>query len=197
VTDYFALLDEPRRPWLEIEALKDKFHMLAAEAHPDRQHQSSEDDRLAANRRYADLNAAYHCLREPRTRLRHLLELESGARPSDLTNVPDALMDLFFALGQTSREVEAFLTEKSRASSPLLQVQLFERGQAWLEKLGGLRRMIALRRDSLLDEVKTLDAAWDSQDSKPLGRLQEIWRLLGFSDRWLAQIQERIVRLSL
>ncbi len=37
VTDYFALLNEPRRPWLEPETLKSKFLALAAEAHPDKQ----------------------------------------------------------------------------------------------------------------------------------------------------------------
>jgi hypothetical protein len=196
MTDYFALLNEPRRPWLEAGDLKGKFLALSAEVHPDRVHQASEADKLAANQRYTELNAAYNCLREPRDRLRHLLELELGQKPSDLTNVPNDLMDLFFNVGKVLRDVDAFLAEKGRASSPLLQVQLFERGQEWVEKLGGVRQTIAARRDPLVNELKSLDAAWDGPAAKPWERLLEIWRWLSFYERWLAQIQERAVQLS-
>lgn len=196
MTDYFALLNEPRRPWLEAEALKEKFLALSAEVHPDRVHLSSEADKLATNRRYTELNAAYHCLREPRDRLRHLLELELGKKPSDLTNVPDDLMDLFFGVGKVLKETDAFIVEKSKATSPLLQVQLFERGQEWIEKLGGLRQTINSRREPLINELKSLSATWDGEPQKPLERLLEIWRLLSFYERWLAQIQERLVQLS-
>lgn len=196
MTDHFVLLNEPRRPWLEAEALKEKFLALSTEVHPDRVHQASEAEKLAANRRYTDLNAAYNCLREPRDRLRHLLELELGKKPSDLTNVPNDLMDLFFTVGKSLREADAFLAEKGRASSPLLQVQFFERGQEWVEKLSDVRQSIAARRDPLVNELKTLDASWSNMAAKPLERLLEIWRLLSFYERWLAQIQERVVQIS-
>ena len=78
MTDYFALLDEPRRPWLEPEALKTKFLKLAAEIHPDRKHGAGKIEKAAANRSYAELNAAFNCLAEPKLRLLHLLELERG-----------------------------------------------------------------------------------------------------------------------
>jgi len=196
MTDYFALLDEPRRPWLEAEPLKEKFLALSAAVHPDRVHQASEPDKLAANQRYTELNAAYQCLREPRERVRHLLELELGRKPPDLTSVPDDLMDLFFQVGKLLRAADSFLAEKSKAASPLLQVQLFERGQEWVEKLSELRQAIALRRAPLVDELKTLGTAWESNAANPLERLLEIWRLLSFYERWLAQIQERVVQLS-
>ena len=84
MADYFALLDEPRRPWLDPEILKDKFHALAATVHPDRVHRASEPEKQEANQRYAELNAAYRCLREPTKRLRHLLELERGKKIEDV-----------------------------------------------------------------------------------------------------------------
>src|SRR5215472_9636832 len=76
MVDYFALLDEPRRPWLDAEPLKEKFLALSATVHPDRVHNLSETERAAAQERYTELNAAYQCLREPKERLHHLLELE-------------------------------------------------------------------------------------------------------------------------
>ena len=119
MTDYFALLTETRRPWLDADTLKTMFFAVSSEVHPDRVHNASESDKLVANQRYTELNAAYQCLREPRSRIRHLLELELGAKPSDLTNVPDDLMELFFAVGKAFREVDAFLGEKAQATSPL------------------------------------------------------------------------------
>jgi curved DNA-binding protein CbpA len=81
--DYFALLSEPRRPWLDAELLKQKFLALSSAIHPDHSHQAGEREREAATRRFAEMNAAWQCLREPRERIGHLLELESGARPAD------------------------------------------------------------------------------------------------------------------
>lgn len=196
MTDNFALLNAPRRPWLDPDSLKQTFFTLSAEIHPDRVHHTGTAEKRTANERYAELNAAYQCLREPRERLRHLLELELGAKPSDLTQVPEDLMDLFFAIGKEFRAVDAVLVEKSNATSPLLQVQLFERGQDGVEKLGALRQTVAVRRDALLGELEPMNAAWDAAAARPLARLREIWRLLSFYERWLAQIQERIVKLS-
>ena len=59
MTDYFALLNEPRRPWLDPDSLKKKFLALAAGIHPDRIHNADELEKAEANRRYAELNAAY------------------------------------------------------------------------------------------------------------------------------------------
>lgn len=196
MTDHFARLTEPRRPWLDGEALKAKFLTLSAAVHPDRVHQAAAPEKLAANQHYTALNAAYTCLREPRQRIRHLLELELGTKPSDLTNVPDDLMDLFFSVGKAFREVDALLAEKARATSPLLQVQLFERSQDQVEQLEKLRQRISPRREMLIAELQSLDAIWETATPKPTDALLRIWRLLSFYDRWLAQIQERVVQLS-
>lgn len=192
MTDCFALLNEPRSPWLETEPLKMKFFTLSSEVHPDRVHGASESEKRQANQRYTELNAAYQCLREPRSRVRHLLELELGSKPSDLTDVPNDLMELFFAVGKQFREVDAFLAEKSKATSPMIQVQLFERGMERVGQLQALNQMIASRRDALLGELKSFDADWRSHTD----RLLNIWRLLSFYERWMAQIGERSAQLS-
>ena len=116
--DYFALLSTPRQPWLNLDSLKQTFFTLSAELHPDRVHTADAAEKHTANERSAELNAAYQCLRAPRERLRHLLELELGAKPSDLTQVPEDLMDLFFAIGKEFRTVDALLVEKNQATSP-------------------------------------------------------------------------------
>ena len=93
MTDCFALLDEPRRPVIDLEALKAKFFSRSAESHPDRSHGAGEVERQAATDGYAALNSAYNTLREPKERLGHLLELERGRRPSGIESVPAEWMD--------------------------------------------------------------------------------------------------------
>jgi len=201
MTDYFALLGEPRRPWLDANALKSRFLSLSAQAHPDRVHGADASEKEVANRRFAELNAAYNCLREPKSRLQHLLEL--GGRPKDLQQIPSDLADVFVEIARLCRETDEFLVHKNKTSSPLLRAQLFERGQQWTEQLLARQQDIARRQDALLARLLVLDKTWRetltdaSARADLLNQLQEVWRLLSFLSRWTSQIQERVTRLVL
>src|SRR5215510_14814050 len=160
MTDYFALLKEQRRPWIDPDLLKQKFLALSAEVHPDRVHGAEESQKRAAQERYAELNAAYNCLREPKERLAHLLELETGAKPKQVQNVPTDLMDAFMEITSVCRGADAFLAEKNATTSPLIQLQLFERGQDWVEKLMKLQGKISSWREELMARLKNMDNEW-------------------------------------
>src|SRR5436190_23934387 len=162
MTDYFALLNEPRRPWLEPDTLKQKFLTLSAQCHPDRVQQGNEEERAAAHGRYTDLNVAYNCLRRPKDRLLHLLELERGAKPRQVENIPPGLMDVLLEVSQLCRKADAFLAEKASVTSPLLRVQMFERAQALTEKLIQQQKTINARQEKLVEELRELDAVWES-----------------------------------
>jgi len=199
MTDYFALLNEPRRPWLDVETLKQKFLGLSATVHPDRVHNLSEAERDAAQERYTELNTAYNCLREPKERLQHLFQLELGVPPKNTQRIPSDLMDLSLEVGKLCREADAFLAEKAKVTSPLLQVTLFERGQEFVDKLQPLRQRVNSLNDHLNEELLQIDAAWQSNAAPRSGllqRLEELHRLFSYFARWNAQIQERVVRLS-
>jgi hypothetical protein len=200
MTDNFALLNEARRPWLDADSLKQKFLALSANLHPDRIHSASESDKTDSTKKFTELNTAFNCLVEPKQRLLHLLELELGAKPKDIQTIPSALADLFAEVSMVCRSVDGFLAEKGKVTSPLLQVQLFERGQDWVEKLNVLQRKLNELREKLTEELKSLDAQWISADAASrkeiLPRLEELYRLFGYFNRWHNQIQERVVQLS-
>ena len=200
MTDYFALLDAPRRPWLDADLLKQKFLVLSAETHPDKILSANENDKIAAAKKFAKLNVAYNCLAEPKSRLLHLLELELGAKPKDIQQIPAALADLFAEIANNCRDADKFLAEKAKATSPLLQVQFFERGQEWIEKLNLLQRKLNELREQLMDRLKLLDEKWLAADTNSrrdiLPKLEELYRLFGYFNRWNNQIQERGVQLS-
>ena len=69
MTDYFALLGEARRAWLDPEKLRQKYFALSRAAAAD-----------------AELNEAFRVLSDPKLRLHHLLTLEgadlTASRPS-------------------------------------------------------------------------------------------------------------------
>ncbi len=202
MTDAFALLDEPRRVWLDPEALKQKFLTRAAEFHPDRAHQASEAERATAQQQYTELNAAYQRLRDPKERLQHFLELELGTRPASVQAVPAELMELFLEAARVCREAGAVAAGHARITSPLLKVQAFEQAQNWVERLRTLQRRIQAGYEDLLDQVKQLDEAWCAGTGAPeraalLARTDELARRLSFFSRWSAQVQEQMVRLSL
>jgi DnaJ-domain-containing protein 1 len=198
--DNFALLNEPRRPWLDADLLKQKFLALSTTVHPDKIHSASENEKSVSAKKFAELNAAYHCLAEPKSRLLHLLELELGAKPKDIQQIPAALADLFAGIANHCRSTDGFLAEKSKVTSPLLQVQLFERGQEWVEKLNVLQRKLNELREKLQAELKSLDAQWIATAAGSRGeilpKLEELYRLFGYFNRWNNQIQERVVQLS-
>jgi curved DNA-binding protein CbpA len=198
--DYFALLKEQRRPWIDPDLLKEKFLALSAEVHPDRVHGAEESDKRAAHERYTELNAAYNCLREPKERLAHLLELETGVKPRQVQNVPSDLMNAFMEITNVCRGADAFLAEKTATTSPLLKLQLFERGQEWTEKLMALQRRTNSWREELLARLKEIDGEWERKAGERKGLLELLEKncqLLGYFGRWSAQIQGRIVQLSL
>jgi curved DNA-binding protein CbpA len=201
VTDYFALLNEPRRPWLDADLLKQKFLALASEVHPDRVHNASESEKFAVTKRYTELNAAFNCLAEPKSRLLHLLELELGAKPKDVQQIPAVLANLFAEIATVCHKADEFFAEKSKVTSPLLQVQLFARAQEWIEKLNSLQRKLNGLREKLTGELKSLDGKWIENNSETRGgllkKLEELYRLFGYFNRWNNQIQERVAQLTL
>lgn len=203
MTDYFAVLNEPRRPWIEPAHLKSKFLARTGDLHPDRMQSPRPEERAAATRRYAELNAAFNTLKDPRTRTRHLLELELGRKPEDLHEIPPELAEVFLQVAQINREVASFLVQRARASSPLLRLQFFERGHAWTGRLDALRSRLELQQNGLLEQLRNLDAEWRASESdasargRLIQRLDEIQRLLGFYARWIAQMREALLQLAL
>jgi DnaJ-domain-containing protein 1 len=203
--DNFALLGQPRLPWLDPAALKAAFLQQSARLHPDRAHAANAEEQAAATGRFAELNAACNCLREPKDRLLHLLELESGAAPANVQSVPADMMDLLMETGQVCRQADQFLAAKSRAASPLLQAQMFEQALDWTARLQGLQERIQLRREQLLAELRDMNEAWISAPpvpsparpgSLPLRRLEELGRTFSYIARCGGQIQERLAQLS-
>ena len=198
MTDFFALLGQPRQPWLDEDALKAAFHEKSSSLHPDRFHNADDAAREEAGRIYAELNSAYQCLREPKDRLAHLIELESGRKPGGIQSVPAEAMELFAQVGQLCRETDAFLVERAKATSPMLKVRQFERGLEWTDKIQALMKSLNEQREELHAKLRSMNESWVSGSmAASLPVLGEIHSRLSYLNRWMAQLQERFTQLAL
>lgn len=110
----------------------------------------------------------------------------------------------FVEVGQLFKQADAFLLERAKTTSPLLQVQQFEIGQGWVDTLKALGQELASQQQELVAELKLLDAQWvEKGESDPaaranmLLRLEQLYRLFSYFARWEGQIRDRIVQLSL
>lgn len=198
--DSFALMGEPRRPWLDAEELRGKFLRFSAAAHPDRHREAAPEARAGAQDHYAEMNAAYQRLRNPRDRLKHLVELESGARVTDVQQVPAELMDRFLEVGQLCAEADRWLA-RGAGNSALLRAERFEAAQELSARLLKLNDHLGAWEEELQGRLRSLDRQWTSlgtggDRAAVVAEMADLSRLYGFCARWTAQVRERLVRLA-
>lgn len=194
--DYFALLDEPRKPWIDTGLLKDKFMEMSARYHPDKFPQATPEERERISARYAELNAAYQCLSHTRDRLLHLIELETGKPPSDVQRIPPGTSDLFMQIGQTCAQAAAFLEKQPQTDSPILKAKRFVEQMEWTDKLTDFQNQLQEISNKLEEELKRMNTDMENGAPLPLERLEEIYRSASYINRWTDQIREKIVQLA-
>src|SRR6478752_336997 len=106
--DAFAILQLPRRPWLEEGEVRAAFQKAAARMHPDAASGSDAD--------FSELTKAYQTLREPASRLRHLLSLECPAATSTAPG-PAELMSLFPIIAAVRQKLDSARSSADLASA--------------------------------------------------------------------------------
>jgi curved DNA-binding protein CbpA len=194
MTDYFALLNFSRTPWLEAADVQKRFLELSAAAHPDRVHNLGADETGSANVRFAELNKAAVILKGPKERLHHLLALETGAAPATTQSIPNELIELFGKIGQTCRSVDQFIAEKNRTTSPMLQAQMFGKGLEWNDAIAELQGRVGEVRTKAEAELQQIGKNWPGE--KPLARIAGLAHLFAMIGKWEAQLQERFATLA-
>jgi len=203
MTDYFALLQTPRRPWVDAEKLKENFQSLSARVHPDRLHEADEATRQVAAKQYAELNEAHRCLRESKARLHHLLWLERGSKPGDTNLLPETLMRLFSQIGPLLRDADQLLKEKGQAGSAVQRALITARSLPCLERILAMQYEMGEQKRQLDAELCSIDAAWAASGQTPnervslLAQCEKLYHHLGFLDRWMTQLQSRSLELTL
>jgi molecular chaperone HscB len=91
--DYFEVFDLPRKLQVDLDALQEMFYELSRRHHPDFHQMAGPVGQAVALQRSALVNRAYRALREPVSRLAHVIALEAGQGEA-AAGQPQAPMDL-------------------------------------------------------------------------------------------------------
>jgi molecular chaperone HscB len=104
--DYFALFGMPRKLWIEMSALEQKFLQLSWKLHPDNFVNASEEERALSLKRSSELNDAYRTLRDPIGRVEYLLAIEGERKEGEKKQqAPPELLEEVFELNESLDEL--------------------------------------------------------------------------------------------
>jgi len=151
--DYFSFLGLPRTLVIDANDLERRFRDLSRKFHPDYFYNASPTERLASLERSSYLNDAYRALRNPVSRIEHLLAIEGlpSAKSEEATaKVPPSLLEEVFALNEELDEIRDL---RESGADP-------ERLRARLEQA---RAPIEAKREEHERQLQELSARWDAQ----------------------------------
>ena len=193
MTDYFVLLGQPRRPWLDPVCLKDAFHRLSLIHHPD----AAGGNTLS----FSLLNSAFASLQLPASRLKHLLNLQNFTSDRPANEIPPSLSAIFLKLAALRQHLAEFLGRKGAATSALGLALLATEHARWVAEWMEMKGFIEVCSAQATGRLQSLDAAWLSIAPGAGGEIHEQLELLQkefvYLARWSAQIRESLLALEL
>ncbi len=187
--DHFAALDQPRRPWLDADAIKELFHRASAAWHPD---VAGSGDAT----RFAAASAAYSALRDPVSRLRHLLELEVPEQLTRPAEIPPDFADLFMRLAEFRQTLNGFQKKESAAAHGLARALLAEERHSLWQRASALKGELEAAYDASLALLRALDADWEPRAAGAAERLAALQQRFAYLSKWRAQLGESLFKLD-
>ena len=151
--DFFALFGLPRKLWIEMNALEQKFLQLSWKLHPDNFVNATEQERELSLKRSSELNDAYRTLRDPVARVEYLLAIE-GARVEgkNKQQAPPELLEEVFELNESLDELREAKASGSDTDALKRQLESAEKNfQGKLAEVDGELQTAAKEWDATVD----------------------------------------------
>ncbi len=193
MTDYFALLEQPRRPWLEPEQLKQAFHAKALQEHPDAQ--LHEVDAGASGTAFAELNEAYQVLHDPKRRLHHLLSLCDHAPDRRPNAIPAELGELFPAVASVTQSASALVQQSANATTALSRSLLKPQLVDVAERLNNSLQQLSAIQHNASTRLEELDHIWRDDAADHFAELEALYLKFSYLSRWIAELEEKRMQL--
>jgi hypothetical protein len=182
--DFFAAFGLEPRPVLDVDVLGNLFASKSKTSHPDR----------AADGDFATLNEAFNTLRDPASRILHLLALsgeESKAKS------PSAGVSAWFGkVAAGLQQFDRMFQPLTQETSSLLRAIKIRDVQSILADLEEISEGLTREKEGLLHTMVQIDARWPNDRRADRDSLGQVACDLRFLEKWLAQISERRLRLA-
>jgi molecular chaperone HscB len=133
--DYFAIFGLPRKLWIEMTKLEQKFLQMSWKLHPDNFVNAPEEERDLSLKRSSELNDAYRTLRDPVGRVEYLLAIEGARKEGEhKQQAPPELLEEVFELNESLDELRE--AKASGGDLAALKIRLESAEKSFQEKLG-------------------------------------------------------------
>ena len=138
-SDYFAMFEMPRKLWIEMGALEQKFLQLSWKLHPDNFVNATPEEREISLKRSSELNDAYRTLRDPVARVEYLLAIEGMRKEGqNKQQAPPELLEEVFELNESLDELREAKAAGSDTASLRQRLEAAEKNfEEKLEEVDG------------------------------------------------------------
>lgn len=188
-TDYFSVFGLPRKLWIEMSTLEQKFLQLSWKLHPDNFVNASEEERELSLKRSSELNDAYRTLRDPVARVEYLLALEGERKEGEKKQqAPPELLEEVFELNESLDELRE--AKSSGADLAGLKQRLESAEKNFGEKLHDVDaelQTVAKDWDSAVDA-----GAGDTSRKKIMARMNELLNRRSYIRNLVANVQKEL-----
>jgi len=169
-TDCFSVFGLPRKLWVEMSALEQKFLQLSWKLHPDNFVNATEEEQELSLKRSSELNDAYRTMKDPVARVEYLLEIEGERKEGEKKQqAPPELLEEVFELNESLDELREARSAGADVAGLKARLQAAEINFG--EKLSGVD---AQMQATAKDWDAALDAgADDATRKKIMARLNE------------------------
>jgi len=189
-SDYFAMFEMPRKLWVEMTALEQKFLQLSWKLHPDNFMNATAEEREISLKRSSELNDAYRTLKDPVARVEYLLAIE-GARKEGQTKqqAPPELLEEVFELNESLDELRE--AKSSGADTGSLKRRL-EAAETNFE--GKLREVDGELQNAAREWDKAIDESADPTQRKTLmSKLNELLNRRSYIRNLVVNVQKELL----
>src|ERR1700693_5871764 len=139
--DHFALFDLPRKLWIEMNGLEQKFLQLSWKLHPDNFVNASAEDQERSLKRSSEVNDAYRVLRDPVARVEYLLQIEDARKEGEhKQQAPPGLLEEVFELNESLGELRQ--AKEGGTDLAALKSRLETAQQNFQQKLGEVDELL-------------------------------------------------------
>jgi molecular chaperone HscB len=189
-SDYFAMFEMPRKLWIEMGALEQKFLQLSWKLHPDNFMNARPEEREISLKRSSELNDAYRTLRDPVARVEYLLAIE-GARKDGETKqqAPPELLEEVFELNESLDELRNARAAGGDTSSLKHRLEAEEKNfEGKLLEVDGQLQAAAREWDKALE-----DKADDSRRKAVMTKLNELLNRRSYIRNLVVNVQKELL----
>lgn len=167
--DYFAVFGLPRKLWIEMGELEQKFLQMSWKLHPDNFVNASEEERELSLKRSSKLNDAYRALRDPIARVEYLLAIEGERKEGEKKQqAPPELLEEVFELNESLDELREAKASGEELAGLKARLESAEKNfQAKLGEVDGELQAAAHEWDEALK-------ADHAEQKKVMARLNEL-----------------------